>query len=57
MNTSVGTNEGSVTITTETPNMFGRGERINAQYSYGTKSNQINISAIKPFFDSRHQKV
>ncbi|XP_043476493.1 sorting and assembly machinery component 50 homolog [Leptopilina heterotoma] len=57
VNTSVGNNEGSVTITTETPNMFGRGERINAQYSYGTKSNQINISAIKPFFDSRHQKV
>lgn len=57
VNTSIGNNEGSVMITAETPNILGRGERINAQYSYGTKSNHINISAIKPFFDSRHQKV
>lgn len=56
--TAVGNNEGSVTISTEAPNILGRGERLNAEYSYGTKnSNHINVSAIKPFFDSRHQKV
>ncbi|EFN81682.1 Sorting and assembly machinery component 50-like protein, partial [Harpegnathos saltator] len=50
INTMVGDNEGSLMISAKAPNLFGRGERIQVEYSYGTKSSiNFNISAFKPF--------
>lgn len=54
----VGNNEGSLIIGARAPNIFGRGERLQMEYSYGNKnSTNINISAVKPFVDSRLHKV
>lgn len=53
INTMVGNNEGSVAVEAKAPNLFGRGERLQMEYSYGTKSStNINVSAVKPFVDS-----
>lgn len=50
VNTLVGENEGSLVIGLRAPNLFGRGERLQADYSYGSKSsNNLNLSFIKPF--------
>lgn len=58
VNTMVGNNEGSLLIQAETPNIFGRGERLKMDYSYGSKSSSnINISAVKPFVDNWLHKV
>ncbi|KAF5284155.1 hypothetical protein FQR65_LT00155 [Abscondita terminalis] len=49
INTQVGENEGSLVIGLRAPNIFGRGERVQAELSYGSKnSNNYNISLIKP---------
>lgn len=49
INTSVGNNEGSIVLGTRFPNLFGRGESIQAQYSYGSKkSNNFNLQFVKP---------
>ncbi|XP_078050296.1 sorting and assembly machinery component 50 homolog B isoform X2 [Augochlora pura] len=53
INTMVGNNEGSVTIGAKAPNLFGRGERLQMEYSHGTKSStNINVSAVKPLVNS-----
>lgn len=53
INTMVGNNDGSVIIGAKAPNLFGRGERLQMEYSHSTKSStNINVSAIKPFVDS-----
>ncbi|KAK0085898.1 hypothetical protein PV326_005755 [Microctonus aethiopoides] len=58
INTMVGNNEGSLLIQAKAPNIFGRGERLQMEYSYGSKSTtNINISAIKPFVDNWLHKV
>lgn len=58
INTMVGNNEGSLIIGARAPNIFGRGERLQMEYSYGNKnSTNINISAVKPFVDSWLHKV
>ncbi|XP_043284944.1 sorting and assembly machinery component 50 homolog [Venturia canescens] len=58
VNTMVGNNEGSLQIHAKAPNVFGRGERLQMEYSYGHKcSTNVNIAAIKPFVDSRLHKV
>lgn len=58
INTMVGNNEASLLIGAKTPNIFGRGERLQFDYSYGHKnSSNINISAVKPFFNSPLSKV
>lgn len=50
VSTMVGNNEGSLIIGMKTPNLFGRGERIEMEYCHGNKSSvNLNISAIKPF--------
>ncbi|XP_032690267.1 sorting and assembly machinery component 50 homolog isoform X2 [Odontomachus brunneus] len=50
INTMVGNNEGSLIVSAKAPNLFGRGERIQMEYSYGTKNSiNFNISAFKPF--------
>ncbi|XP_012170427.1 sorting and assembly machinery component 50 homolog isoform X3 [Bombus terrestris] len=58
ISTMVGNNEGSVIIQGKAPNLFGRGERLQMEYSYGSKSStNISISAVKPFIGSWHHKV
>lgn len=58
INTMVGNNEGSLIIGARAPNIFGRGERLQMEYSYGSKNSaNINISAVKPFVDSWLHKV
>lgn len=52
INTMVDNNEGSVTIEAKAPNIFGRGERLRVEYSYGSESSSnINISAVKPLMN------
>ncbi|KAJ8687444.1 hypothetical protein QAD02_023238 [Eretmocerus hayati] len=58
INSLVGDNEASLLIEAKTPNLFGRGERLQVDYSYGHKNtSNINISAIKPFFNGKLSKV
>lgn len=49
INTMVGNNEGSLVIGLKAPNMMGRGEKLQAEYSYGSKeTNNLSISFLKP---------
>jgi len=49
INTMVGNNEGSLLTGVKMPNILGRGERLQADYSYGSKkSSNFNISLVKP---------
>jgi len=49
VNTMVGNNEGSLMTGVKFPNVLGRGERLQADYTYGTKkSSSFNISILKP---------
>ncbi|XP_015510804.2 sorting and assembly machinery component 50 homolog B isoform X1 [Neodiprion lecontei] len=58
INTMVGNNEGSIIIGARAPNIFGRGERLQMEYSYGNKSStNVSVSAVKPFVDSWLHKV
>jgi outer membrane protein insertion porin family len=40
INTLVGNNEGSLVVGSNLPNVFGRGEKIQAEYTYGTKQSK-----------------
>ncbi len=45
----VGNNEGSLMTGVKFPNVFGRGEKLQADYTYGTKkTSNFNISLVKP---------
>jgi len=49
VNTMVGNNEGSLMTGVKLPNLLGRGERLQADYTYGTKkSSNFNLSLLKP---------
>lgn len=49
VNTMVGNNEGSLMTGMKLPNLGGRGERLQADYTYGTKrSSSFNVSILKP---------
>jgi len=49
VNTMVGNNEGSLNTGIKFPNIFGRGEKLQADYTYGTKkSSSFNVSFLKP---------
>jgi len=51
VNTMVGNNEGSLMTGVKLPNVLGRGEKLQADYTYGTKkSSSFNISLQKPIF-------
>jgi len=51
VNTTIGNNEGNLGTGVTMPNAFGRGEKFQAEYAYGTKqSNRFNVSLLKPFF-------
>lgn len=58
ISTMAGNNEGSVMGELKTPNLFGRGERFQFEYSHGIKrSNNVNVSFVKPFVNSRMHDV
>ena len=45
----VGNNEGSLMTGVKFPNVLGRGEKLQADYTYGTKkTSNFNISLVKP---------
>jgi outer membrane protein insertion porin family len=49
INTMIGANEGSVIFGCRLPNLVGRGERINTEYSIGSNSNKSTmVSFLKP---------
>lgn len=49
INTLVGNNEGSLVIGSSLPNTFGRGEKLSAEYTYGTRQSRgFNGTFIKP---------
>jgi len=50
VHTLVGNNEGSLVVQMRMPNLFGRGEKLQTEYSFGTKKTSgLNISITKPF--------
>lgn len=50
INTLIGNNDGSLVAGVHFPNIFGRGERLQSEYHYGTKrSSGFNITFTKPF--------
>lgn len=58
VSTMVGSNEGSLQVSVKAPNIFGRGERVQMEYSHSSRhTKNINISAVKPFVDSWLNKV
>lgn len=49
INTLVGNNEGSLVIGSNLPNTFGRGEKLQVEYTYGTKQSKgFNGMFVKP---------
>lgn len=49
INTMVGNNEGSLVVGLKAPNMLGRGEKLQAEYSYGSRrTNNLSVSFLKP---------
>lgn len=58
ISTMVGNNEGSLLVGARAPNLFGRAERVQMEYSHGNKSSiNFNVSAIKPFPQSLYNAV
>lgn len=50
ISTHVGNNEGCLLVGIRAPNIFGRGERVQVEYSHGSKkTSNFNLSFIKPF--------
>ena len=48
----MGNQEGSIQIGLKSPNVLGKGEKFQVDYSYGTKkSNQFNIGISKPLHE------
>ncbi|XP_017772030.1 PREDICTED: sorting and assembly machinery component 50 homolog B [Nicrophorus vespilloides] len=56
VNTQIGNNnEGSLVVGLKAPNVFGRGERLQTEYSYGSRrSNNYSVNFIKPFMGKRN---
>jgi len=59
VNTLMGNQEGSIQIGLKSPNVLGKGEKFQVDYSYGTKkSNQFNIGISKPLHEySNHGSI
>lgn len=52
--TEVGQNEGAVTAELASPNLFGRGENLSIQGSYGNyQTTDVNLKLVKPFYHTR----
>ncbi|GLH12382.1 hypothetical protein R5R35_011696 [Gryllus longicercus] len=55
VNTLVGNNEGSVVVGLRMPNLFGRGEKLATEYSYGSKrTTGFNVCLSKPLRGKMH---
>ncbi|XP_025829275.1 sorting and assembly machinery component 50 homolog B-like [Agrilus planipennis] len=49
VSTHVGNNEGSLVVGLKAPNLFGRGERFQVEYSHGSQgTHNFNVAFIKP---------
>ncbi|XP_066991173.1 sorting and assembly machinery component 50 homolog A isoform X2 [Anabrus simplex] len=49
VNSLIGNNEGSLVVGMKMPNLFGRGEKLQTEYSYGSKrTTGFNVSLSKP---------
>lgn len=49
--TEIGQNDGALTAELQTPNIFGRGERLSINYSYSyIKATELNLKLWKPFY-------
>ncbi|XP_026480677.1 sorting and assembly machinery component 50 homolog A isoform X2 [Ctenocephalides felis] len=58
VNTMIGNNEGSLVVGLKLPNLAGRGERVQAEYSYGNqKTSNINVAFIKPFINYQKEPI
>ncbi|XP_019869907.1 sorting and assembly machinery component 50 homolog [Aethina tumida] len=57
ISTQVGNNEGALLVGMKAPNLFGRGERIQVEYSHGSKkTSNFNVGFVKPF-RGKHRPV
>ena len=53
INTLVGQNEGSLVLSCRLPNLAGRGEKLQGEYTYGTnKTTGVNLAFVKPFHNA-----
>ncbi|XP_037070529.1 sorting and assembly machinery component 50 homolog [Pollicipes pollicipes] len=58
INTLVGQNEGSLVLSCRMPNLVGRGERLQGEYTYGTnQTTGINVALLKPFHNAARTTV
>lgn len=61
VNTTVGSNEGSLVVSVKAPNMLGRGERLQLEYSHGSRqTNNLSLSYLKPLrtkYDARYDAL
>uniref|UniRef100_T1JDX0 Bacterial surface antigen (D15) domain-containing protein n=1 Tax=Strigamia maritima TaxID=126957 RepID=T1JDX0_STRMM len=58
VNTLIGNNEGSLVLGMSLPNVLGRGERVQCEYSYGTKNSVgFNLAATKPLTGWKHAGI
>jgi outer membrane protein insertion porin family len=49
--TEIGQSDGSLTAELQTPNIFGRGERLSINYSYSyIRTTELNLKLMKPFY-------
>lgn len=49
--TEIGQNDGSLTAEVQTPNLFGRGEKLSINYSYSyIRATELNLKLLKPFY-------
>ncbi|CAH0549617.1 unnamed protein product [Brassicogethes aeneus] len=57
ISTHVGNNEGALLVGMKAPNILGRGERVQVEYTHGSKkTSNFNIGFVKPF-RGRHRPV
>lgn len=55
VSTHIGDNEGSLMVGMRAPNIYGRGEKVQVEYSHGSKKNtQFSLAFIKPFKGRYH---
>lgn len=49
--TEIGQNDGALTAELQTPNIFGRGERLSINYSYSyIRATELNLKLLKPYY-------
>lgn len=52
--TEIGQNDGALTAELQSPNIFGRGERLSINYSYSyIKATELNLKLLKPFYHTQ----